>query len=170
MRAELSVDRAKARGPSYMLAMVRFLALIALLAAFAGTGMTSAAADSLAGLKGEKRALLLFAKSRSDASFDKQLEILRERRPDLAERDLLVLATQGTQDTIPAIGYTALPSGTARDLRERFQPSTKGLTVILIGKDGGEKGRWSQLVEPDEIFALIDAMPMRQREIGEATN
>ena len=46
----------------------------------------------------------------------------------------------------------------------------KGLTVILIGKDGGEKGRWSQLVDPDEVFALIDAMPMRQREAGDATN
>ncbi len=141
--------------------------LLSLIALVALTVMP-ASADPLADLQWEKRPLLLFAKSRSDAGLDKQLELLRERRTDLAERDMLVLVTQGTQDTIAAIGYTALPGGTARDLRERFKPGPKGLTIILVGKDGGEKGRWTQVVDPDTLFALIDAMPMRQNETGEA--
>ncbi len=139
-----------------------------LLIAFVALTIMPASANSLAALQWEKRPLLLFAQSRSDAGLDKQMELLRERRPDLAERDMLVLVTQGTQDTIAAIGYTALPGGTARDLRERFKPGSKGMTVILVGKDGAEKGRWSQVVDPDEIFALIDAMPMRLNEMGEA--
>ena len=37
--------------------------------------------------------------------------------------------------------------------------------MILIGKDGGEKQRWSEPVEPQEFFQIIDAMPMRQDEM-----
>ena len=29
--------------------------------------------------------------------------------------------------------------------------------------DGAEKGRWTQPLDPRELFDLIDAMPMRQR-------
>ena len=128
------------------------------------------AADPLEALQGKSRPLLLFAKSRSDASLEKQLELLRSRRSDLSERDMLVLVSEGDEDTIAAIGYTPVPAGANRDLRARFLPSTRGLVVILVGKDGDEKARWDKPVDPDEIFALIDAMPMRQREMGAATN
>ena len=39
-----------------------------------------------------------------------------------------------------------------------------GFAVVLIGKDGGIKQVWRDPVAPDDIFAVIDAMPMRQRE------
>lgn len=39
------------------------------------------------------------------------------------------------------------------------------VTVILIGKDGGIKRRTDSL-NLDELFALIDSMPMRQSEIN----
>ncbi len=38
--------------------------------------------------------------------------------------------------------------------------------MILMGKDGEEKIRW-QKVNLTEIFAVIDGMPMRQREMRE---
>ena len=122
-------------------------------------------ADSLDGLQGKKRPLLLFAKSRSYAGLDKQIDLLRDRRPDISERDMVVLVTQGNQDTISAIGYASLPPGAALDLKTRFKPNPSGLTVVLIGKDGGEKARWDKLVQPQEIFDLIDSMPMRQSEM-----
>ena len=60
---------------------------------------------------------------------------------------------------------TPVGRGTARQLRQRFAPESSRLTVILVGKDGQEKKRWNRLVQPDEIFPVIDAMPMRQREM-----
>jgi len=39
--------------------------------------------------------------------------------------------------------------------------------VILIGKDGELKLRKELPVELSEIFSVIDAMPMRQREMRE---
>ena len=54
------------------------------------------------------------------------------------------------------IGLEAAAGGGA----DRFQ-------AVLVGKDGGAKHRWSAIVEPAEIFGLIDAMPMRIREMKE---
>lgn len=129
-------------------------------------GADARAADLLESLKGDKRPLLLFSKSRSFAPLDKQIDLLRDYRPDMRERDMIVLSTTGSQETSAAIGYVAIQRGTARQLRRRFQPASMGLTVILIGKDGDEKARWQQVVEPQEIFDLIDSMPMRRQETG----
>ncbi len=43
-------------------------------------------------------------------------------------------------------------------------------TVILIGKDGGEKFRSSSILSTGSLFAMIDAMPMRQAEIRRLKN
>ena len=127
-----------------------------------------AAADPLAELQWKNRVLLLFAKSRSDASLDRQVDLLRDYRTELRDRDLIVLRTAGREETRAAIGYTDLGRGTARQLRQRFAPESSRLTVIVVGKDGQEKKRWNRLVQPDEIFPVIDAMPMRQREMQDA--
>jgi hypothetical protein len=50
------------------------------------------------------------------------------------------------------------------DLRKRFGAGTSPLW-ILIGKDGSPKARWSKVPSPDQLFGLIDAMPMRQAEM-----
>ena len=39
-------------------------------------------------------------------------------------------------------------------------------TAVLIGKDGGVKARYKKL-NLEKIFALIDTMPMRRREMRE---
>ncbi len=49
-------------------------------------------------------------------------------------------------------------------LRKRFR-ITKTPVWILIGKDGGEKARWTKPPKPEELFRKIDAMPMRQSEM-----
>ena len=40
--------------------------------------------------------------------------------------------------------------------------------VELIGKDGGVQARWDNLVGVAELWARIDAMPMRRRELRDA--
>jgi hypothetical protein len=64
-----------------------------------------------------------------------------------AERDLLWLWTE------------------KEEVRKRFRAGAKAVW-ILIGKDGGEKSRWTKAPKPEELFRLIDAMPMRQAEIN----
>jgi hypothetical protein len=50
------------------------------------------------------------------------------------------------------------------DVHER---EAAGFTVELLGKDGGVKARWGDVVGREELWARIDAMPMRRRELRE---
>ena len=52
-----------------------------------------------------------------------------------------------------------------KDLRERFSPKPGGFTLILIGKDGGVKLRRENGADLQDIFDLIDGMPMRKAEM-----
>lgn len=133
---------------------IRAFALAATFAAMSAAA--PAAADPLDGLVGKKRAVLLFAKSRSDASIDRQLGLLQERRPEMEDRDMVAITILGDRDAIAAIGYVSLPTGAGRDLRRRFEPRTSGMTIVLVGRDGREKGRWLNTVNPGELFDVID--------------
>ncbi len=43
--------------------------------------------------------------------------------------------------------------------------SASSFTFILVGRDGGEKLRSSEVVSAEKLFGLIDAMPMRKDEM-----
>ena len=95
------------------------------------------------------RPVLLFAPSESDEAYRLQMKILEADRSGLAERDILVLGDIGD-----------LGSG---QLRETLQIDE--FEIILIGKDGGVKLRSKMPISLEELFSLIDAMPMRRQEM-----
>ena len=47
----------------------------------------------------------------------------------------------------------------------QIQFGTRSFSVVLIGKDGGEKLRRATPLSPEELFAIVDAMPMRRAEM-----
>jgi len=49
--------------------------------------------------------------------------------------------------------------------RKAYKIPKDATAILLIGKDGGVKARWSEQVIPKKVYDLIDAMPMRQQEI-----
>ena len=95
--------------------------------------------------------VLLFAASADDPAYTVQREGLEAVPEGLSERHIVVLA-----DTDPEA---------ARALRAQFEP--QGFEVLLVGKDGGVKLRQGQPVTAETLFAKIDAMPMRRREMEE---
>jgi hypothetical protein len=50
-------------------------------------------------------------------------------------------------------------------LYKKYIADTSGFIVLLIGKDGSVKHRTNKLLPVDELFAIIDVMPMRKREM-----
>ena len=79
--------------------------------------------------------------------------MFQSMRPGARERDLvLVEALDGT------------PDGAA--LRARF--GGHGFRAVLVGKDGGAKLDADHPLGPDDLFPLIDAMPMRRDETRRA--
>ncbi len=55
-----------------------------------------------------------------------------------------------------------------RDVRVEVRLGARAFRLQLIGRDGGVKLEASRPVAPREIWALIDAMPMRQAERRES--
>jgi hypothetical protein len=51
-----------------------------------------------------------------------------------------------------------------RDVRVEVRLGARAFRLQLIGRDGGVKLEVSRPVAPEEIWARIDAMPMRQAE------
>jgi len=52
-------------------------------------------------------------------------------------------------------------------LLKKYRITSSEPTLILIGKDGGEKMRQTSKFDLKKVFALIDQMPMRRREMEE---
>ncbi|MEM6624889.1 MAG: DUF4174 domain-containing protein [Pseudomonadota bacterium] len=103
-------------------------------------------APSLTPFRWEYRPIVIFADP-DDPRLDQQLDMLEAAEPELVDRDNIVVL-----DTSP---------GSA--LRDRFSPGE--FTVILVGLDGGEKFRSDGVVQPGDLNALIDTMPMRRNEL-----
>jgi len=58
-----------------------------------------------------------------------------------------------------------LDQKTVRELKSKYQPLENEIMVVLIGKDGSEKYKKTYL-DFEEIFSIIDAMPMRKQEMA----
>ena len=48
-------------------------------------------------------------------------------------------------------------------LQSRLRTDDDVFSVVLVGLDGETKQVWNTVVDPQEIFDVIDAMPMRER-------
>ena len=113
----------------------------------------------------ENRLLLFFAHSPDEAAYQKQLDLWEEREAEILDRDLVFFHL--FQSTPGRAGADAFSAPAAEELAREYDVSFDEPTVLLIGKDGGVKLRRSMPVSPEDINALIDSMPMRQREMRE---
>jgi len=139
---------------------------IALLIASYATPLLAAASDfDLADLRWQSRPLILFATSAEDPTITAFRAGLSVVESELRERAVVLIEVVGADQA--SLDGTALPEGTAEALRRRYQVPGEARMLILVGKDGGEKLRTPERWDLDEVFALIDGMPMRQRELRE---
>ena len=70
-----------------------------------------------------------------------------------------------TPDDSSYIGDAELNNDGVTELRDRLRLAATEFQVLLIGKDGGVKARYKEPPLLAEVFALVDGMPMRRREI-----
>jgi len=114
---------------------------------------------SLAEMRNHDRPLIVFFPSTGpDSPLQQQMKILREHQEKLNERDVVVLLNE--DDAVNLRLHASLDV-----LRRKFHVEVGSFTVVLVGKDGGEKFRSHVPVTIEKLDALIDAMPMRQQEV-----
>ncbi len=133
----------------------------AALAAAIDSGVDAAALVTMT--QWDERLLVISAPSELDATSSAQTARIAVERSALTARDLRVVQLMGRRGGRMA-GRT-LSVDHADELRERWDLDARRWSVVLVGKDGGVKQRWSSPVDLHEVFALIDVMPMRRSEM-----
>jgi hypothetical protein len=97
----------------------------------------------------EKRMLIIYADKASNPLLKKQMDILKTDPRGIEERDIQIKTY-----------YLELD-------RARFEQQNikGGFTIILVGKDGGNKLRQTSPLTLKQLYSTIDAMPMRRQEM-----
>ncbi|WP_416672119.1 DUF4174 domain-containing protein [Egbenema bharatensis] len=113
----------------------------------------------------QNRVLLVFAPSSQQPDYQEQMQQFATQSNGFAERDLLLV--QVLADGESRLNDDVLEPASADRLRQQFGVQPDEFVVILIGKDGTSKREQATPVDVDSLFAQIDGMPMRQREMQE---
>ena len=96
----------------------------------------------------DKRKLLLFGDPQN-AMVQQQAALLNKEAAGLRERDMQVVQATGK-----------------KALYQKYKVAAADpFVLVLVGKDGGEKFRTQKPVPAEELFGIVDAMPMRQQEM-----
>ncbi len=109
---------------------------------------------TLSAQKSAYRRVLLFVESEKDSQLLEQQRLLKADQAGCKIRDIRV--------QVHVFGKT-----------NKFFLSDHGIdspqfTFLLIGKDGSAKFRSTKVVPKEQLFAIIDAMPMRKKEMKRA--
>ena len=116
----------------------------------------------------QERVILLFAPEQNHVSLRQQYTLLTAEMEKVTDRDLVfyrIFAKTGIAPDEKPLNKEAVEG-----LRERFQVPKDQFAVILVGKDGTEKLRRTEVIRSAEIFDLIDTMPMRRAEMRRDSN
>ncbi len=124
--------------------------------------MTShAAKKDLADHRWQNRLVVVFAPSVGHPLAEAQTRALLDLKPCARARDVVVVGVYAVDVLIDGTPTTMYDSA---GLRSHFGIDANDAVVLLVGKDGGVKLRRTAPISAQELFGLIDAMPMRMRE------
>jgi hypothetical protein len=129
--------------------MVRVFVWIAITALF---GQFSSMGIDLASYRFKSRLLVILSPDVRNAAYRSQEAEAQRYAQGYRERDLVVLSETE-------------PNG---ELHQRFKLTGNNFRVLLIGKDGHVVLTEAEPIVSERLFALIDAMPMRQQEMRKA--
>lgn len=111
----------------------------------------------------EKRIIMIFSESPDSVDSTNQKNLMAEVESELNDRDIVTWHI--FKNGITLVDGAPKPNLPSKLFYEHYGV-TQEFTLILIGKDGEEKLRNNSVTQPDEIFRLIDSMPMRKQEMG----
>ena len=112
----------------------------------------------------QRRPLLVFAPTDSDPRLGETVRRIEASRCDFSDRDMVLglIVADGTS----TLDGQVLGSKQAQRLMAQFGIGATSFSAVLVGKDGGEKLRVNDVPDLPTIYAVIDGMPMRGREMA----
>ena len=140
------------------------LLTIAVAAILPGSGRNAIAEPlDLSQFQWKNRLLFLFAPNRNHPLFEALHKSLVTQKTEAADRDLVVFEI--LESDLSNMNTNYLDPQAGQKLRDKFDVQRGSFAVIVVGKDGGTKLNRRDPTQLADIFALIDAMPMRQDEM-----
>lgn len=124
-------------------------------------------AQNLEGFRWKNRIVIVKSSLGATQQYQEQLEAFEDVQEAFSERKLVAFYV--TDDSYKMIDYTKGAASKSDKLSASFANDLlneqNGFEVILIGLDGGVKLRQTELLTKEQLFQLIDSMPMRANEI-----
>ena len=110
-----------------------------------------------------QRVLVLSAADESNTDLRRQTDAIAQSSDEFVSHDLILVRLLDSGRS--AAGTQTLDEAGVRATRALLGIDSSDFSVILVGKDGSVKLRHNAPVAMSEIYALIDEMPMRRREM-----
>jgi hypothetical protein len=107
--------------------------------------------------KDHRRVVLLYGRFINQGRLIEQQQLFNAEKDGLAERDIDIVVVIDTELQEPDRWYLMHNNF-------EFVPSDD-FAGYLIGKDGTLKKKFRQVMPAEELFGLVDAMPMRRQEM-----
>jgi Cu/Zn superoxide dismutase len=128
------------------------------------TNVAYAAAASLEQFQWKNRVIVIFADTDNARAARQENQLLADPSA-LEERDVVLLkVVGGSVRLLFGVGGTLDAEAISRDLAHRDGPQAGDFAAVLVGKDGTVKLNVHEPVSSGELFAIIDAMPLRAAE------
>ena len=135
----------------------RFLLLVLLFSGF------YAQSQVLSSIQWKNRVLLVMSENPNDPLVKQQASLFSQDAEEMKERKLILL--QVFPEFYLMGGDSAIRRASA-EVYFDYKSAKKSFELILIGLDGDEKMRRAELIRPEDLYAIIDAMPMRRNEMN----
>jgi monofunctional biosynthetic peptidoglycan transglycosylase len=110
----------------------------------------------------ERRVLVVSAASADDLDLKRQLAAVAVTEGEFADRDLSIVTL--LDDGISTAGDRVLSADEVAEARRDMRIPADAFALRLVGKDGSVKLTRDEATSMQDIYALIDTMPMRARE------
>lgn len=111
----------------------------------------------------KNRVIILNAENQNQDLYQSQVNSFSSLESHIQDRDLVIISL--FREGCSTLNGNKISGESADNIRRNLQINDGEYSVLLIGKDGGVKFRKNEIVEPVELFSVIDRMPMRQREM-----
>jgi len=116
----------------------------------------------------KNRIVLVFSPSEKDKNYEMQQTTFLKDNLGIEEREIVIFSV--FEGSAKNSDKQLLSKNDCLYLRDKFHIKKDEFCIVLIGKDGGEKYRKSTILPSAELFAVIDAMPMRRAEMNVKKN
>ena len=113
------------------------------------------------------RIIIVKSKDAQLDKYQKQLVEFRNSMEELRDRKLVLYQIVGSKYRLNDYEnlYQEESEDLSSDLAKEILNEKNEFEVILIGLDGGIKLRRTELLTKEELFGIIDSMPMRKAEL-----